>query len=529
MQNSHSKANVVDYIRQQRVRAFGRNTVLNLGGQLVVAAIALVTLPFIVRTLQADAYGLLALALSAFGLSSLLDLGLGRATTNAVADRLGAGIGAPVSAVVWTSVTIQVLAGTFGGLILFSIAPFLVATLAHVPSNLIVDATREFRLLALAAPLIMMSAALRGVLEGAQRFDFVNYVRVPLNASSYLLPLLGARLHFSVTSIVLLLVLARLAATLAYVGCCVASLPELTIKPQFRWTLFGRLMRYGGWVSVSNVVTPILSQLDRYIIGWLVGLGALTYYVVPVEMLNGLYIIPMSVVSTLFPLISSLRPEERASYLGTFFARPIKYIFVSLGPMVLALIALAPDVLSLWQGPTFAARSVHVLQILAGAVLISSLGWVPGCLLNGISRPDVVAKIQLVQLPVYLVCAYLMISSFGILGAALTFTVRVMLETLMNFWASFRLQPVAYRALCSARPLRALLILSAFSSPLILMNTWHLSIASHVVFTLVVLLAYVGSVWVWLFDATDRELIWSCGSILSAASIPKAKDRARAA
>jgi len=375
---------------------------------------------------------------------------------------------------------------------------------------LIADATNEFRLLALALPLIMASSGLRGVLEGAQRFDFVNYVRVPLNASSYLLPLLGARWHHSVSAIVLLLVFARLAATLAYLGLCIVSLPELTSKPSFRWTLFKRLMTYGGWAAVSNIITPVLTQLDRYIIAWLVGVGALTYYAVPFEMLNGLFLIPMSIVSTLFPLISGLRPEERALYLDTVFARPIKYIFVSLGPITLAMIALAPEILSLWQGPYFAARSAQVLQILAIGVFISSLGWVPGCLLNGISRPDVVAKIQLVQVPVYILCAYLMISSFGIVGAALTFTLRVALETMLNLWASFRLQPTAPDALLAERPFRGLLILSALSIPLILMKALHGSVVSHIMFTAVALLASVISVWIWLFDATDRGFVRAC-------------------
>src|ERR1041385_5506929 len=370
-------------------RGCGLNTTLNFGAQAVTAVVAIVGLPFIVRNLQADAYGLISLAISALALSSLLDLGLGRATTNAVADCLSAGDRNALKSVVWTSLSLQFLAGIAGGLILFLCASPLVSNVLKISPSLRGDAVYEFRLIALAIPFVIGTAALRGVLEGALRFDLVNLVRIPLNASSYLIPLGGALLHISVPGIVALMVSMRAMGLVTYLILCWSVLPELARKPVFDSRTVRRLMSYGGWVFISNLILPIYMQLDRYIIAATAGVGALTFYSVPFEILTGLSILPISLLSSLFPLISGLRGSERESSLEAVYARPLKYLALALGPIVLALIIFSHDVLYVWQGAAFADKSALVLQILLIGSLINAFAMVPGTWLCGISRPDV--------------------------------------------------------------------------------------------------------------------------------------------
>uniref|UniRef100_UPI0034E2C47B oligosaccharide flippase family protein n=1 Tax=Methanothrix sp. TaxID=90426 RepID=UPI0034E2C47B len=70
-----------------------RNAVLNLIGQAVPLLVGVLTIPFVVRGLGTDRFGLLSLAWVVLGYFTIFDLGLGRATTKYVAEALGKGEG----------------------------------------------------------------------------------------------------------------------------------------------------------------------------------------------------------------------------------------------------------------------------------------------------------------------------------------------------------------------------------------------------------------------------------------------------
>ncbi len=70
-------------------RLLARNTLLNFIGLVLVALVALVSIPFIIRGLGAEAFGIFSLALVVLRSFSFFDLGLGRATTKFAAECLG--------------------------------------------------------------------------------------------------------------------------------------------------------------------------------------------------------------------------------------------------------------------------------------------------------------------------------------------------------------------------------------------------------------------------------------------------------
>ena len=103
------------------------------------------------------------------------------------------------------------------------------------------------------------------------------------------------------------------------------------------------------------------------------------------------------------------------------------------------LLLFAKEVLELWLGSDFATESSVPLQILALGVLVSSLALIPYTLLQGIGRPDITAKFHLLELPIYLAIAWLLITHWGITGAATAWTLRVALDALLLFVAAFKI------------------------------------------------------------------------------------------
>jgi len=68
-----------------------RNTVLNFIGQALPLLVGILVIPFIIRSLGTERFGILTLAWIVIGYFSLFDMGLSRATTKFVAEIISRG------------------------------------------------------------------------------------------------------------------------------------------------------------------------------------------------------------------------------------------------------------------------------------------------------------------------------------------------------------------------------------------------------------------------------------------------------
>ena len=179
-----------------------RNVGINLIGWTLPAIAGLVGVPLLVRGLGDARFGLLTLAWTTIGYFSLFDLGIGRALTHAVADRIGRGTAHEVSTVSWTAIALLAPLGVLGGVALYVAAPYLATQFLQVPADLEAEAIGAFRVLSLAIPVTGATAALRGILEATQRFMLVNALRVPFGVLTFVGPLLALPFSRSVVAAV---------------------------------------------------------------------------------------------------------------------------------------------------------------------------------------------------------------------------------------------------------------------------------------------------------------------------------------
>ncbi|MBV8231175.1 MAG: oligosaccharide flippase family protein, partial [Planctomycetaceae bacterium] len=158
-------------------RLLARNAVWNLVSQCLPMAVAVVTIPALIGGLGTDRFGVLTLAWILLGYFSLFDLGLGRALTKMVAERLGLGQERDIPGLVWTTLGLMMALGLAGALTIGLISPWLVRDVLRVPGALRAESRGAFVLMAVALPFVISTAALRGVMEAHQRFGLINVVR----------------------------------------------------------------------------------------------------------------------------------------------------------------------------------------------------------------------------------------------------------------------------------------------------------------------------------------------------------------
>src|ERR1043166_3625471 len=167
-----------------------RNVVWNLLGNGAPMIVAVFSIPVLIHGLGKDRFGVLALAWGLIGYASMFDLGLGRALTQLVAKKLGAGEEREVPSIVWTSLLLMLLLGLAAAAVIVLASPSLVERVLSIPPALRSETLRAFYLLALSIPLTIGTVGLRGMLEAHQRFDLINALRIPMGVFTYAGPLL---------------------------------------------------------------------------------------------------------------------------------------------------------------------------------------------------------------------------------------------------------------------------------------------------------------------------------------------------
>ena len=393
---------------------------------------ALVSIPILIHRIGDSRFGFLSIAWMLVGYFSLFDLGIGRALTHGISRRWADNEDADVGDLVWTGLLSLAAIGAVASAAIVGMSQWLATSFINVEPELQAEATTGLALLAGAVPFVILTAGLRGILEARQDFRAINLALMPLGVLLYLAPVLVSQFTVSLPLIVLSLLVVRMASFLALFVQCARTIEGFLRIRASRATLKD-LLSFGGWMTVSNIVSPVMVNMDRLFIGARLSLATVTYYVTPFEIVSKLLVLPGAVASASFPEFSRLcgRNDHRAAR-RYFFVTVLTLASVLIPASMLAAY-FAHDVLRLWVSVELADRSALIMQVLAAGIAINGLSSVPFAYVQGTGRADITAKFHLLELVLYLPLLFLCLAEFGITGAAIAWVTRVSIDASLLF------------------------------------------------------------------------------------------------
>jgi len=391
--------------------------------------ITLATVPLYLEVLGHARFGLLAIIWLLLGYLGMLDLGLSTASTHALAQA-GSEDESIKARIFVTSLIANTCIGLFTGLLLLVAGPWLIGQ-GSLPPGIDDELRRALPWLCLAVPLTMAGGVLNGLLTAREEFGSLNLVNlagtvlfqtVPLAAAFAFGPELNQVLPAAVLAravpVVILLHLSR-----SRVDYASAAFDRRVLK---------QLTRYGGWVMVTSLVGPVLVSADQLMIGALLGAAAVAPYNVANSLAVRLAVLPSALSQTLFPRLSGLTEAEATELAGRSFRTLSLVVAIGCVPAIL----LVHPFFTLWLGSAFAAVSAPIAQVLLVAVWINSLAGLPFTLVRARGTPEVAARFHLLELIPFLSLLYFLIGSFGVMGAAFAWLMRVCVDTALLIHAS---------------------------------------------------------------------------------------------
>jgi O-antigen/teichoic acid export membrane protein len=413
--------------------SIGRNTGYNLAGSVIPLLLSLVTVPLYLDLIGPDRYGVLAIAWLLLGYFGLFDLGLGRATSY----RIAALRDAPAeerATTLWTAVAVNLAMGVAGAAVLWLVADWFFTSIFKVDPQVRPEIVAAVPFLALSVPVATLTGVLTGALHGREQFLRTNTISVTSTVLFQLFPLAVAWLAGPNLPMILVAALAaRLVALAVLWGFCRAELTR-GHKPRLDGRRFRELLSFGGWVSVTSAVGPVLIMADRFLIGAVLGAVAVTIYSVPFQLAQRIIIVPASLTTALFPRLSAA-PAEEQRRLGGLALRTLTALMTL--PVLAGIFIMGPF-LELWVGREIGSQAAPIGRLLLVGSWVNSLALVSLIRLQASGRPDKVAKIHLIEVVPYLLGLVLAMKTFGLLGCAAMFVARCLVDFLLLSLAAER-------------------------------------------------------------------------------------------
>ena len=420
-------------------RKVAHNALWNVGGQLVSLGVGLVALPILLHALGAARLGMFTLALGLIGFSGLFDLGLSRALTQTVSSSLGLGRSrAQVAALVWRVIGLLAGVGVLWLVALWWAAPFLVDRLFSLHGEMARETIFGLRALALSIPFALAATGAMGTLEGLQQFRLLSLWRMPMSVLQFGLPVLVALIRPDVGWVIAALAATRVVWMLLWLTQLHRLLPREPGATSSRADL-RHALHFGGWLSVSNLIGPLMVYADRFYLASVFPPATVAYYTVPFDTAFRATSLPQTAMNALFPALAETQARPEAS--TRLLALAIRAVLVLVLPAVLVVAVFAHSLLALWLNASFAGPATSVLQLLLLGIFLNSAAHLPYALLQAHGRSDLTAKLHLLELPVFAALLVAGVHRYGITGAALAWTLRVVLDTALLYFTSWWLHP----------------------------------------------------------------------------------------
>lgn len=409
-----------------------RNTVYNLIGSIIPLVVTLVTVPMYLNLIGEARFGVLAIVWLLLGYFGLFDLGLGRATAQRIAA-LRSASNKERASVFWTALILNVIFGVIGGLLIWPAAVFFFGSIFKVEETLRPEIQLAIPWLILAVPIATLSGVLVGALQGRERFLVINLISVSGTILFQIFPLFVAVfISIDLNFLIPAALFARIVTiALLFISC--HRYVFLNYAPSFLMKHAGKLARFGGWVTITAFVGPVMVILDRFIIGAISGAKTVSFYTVPFQLGERSTIFSGSLVSALFPRFATAATtteEYRLAIKGQRLLVSVMTPIASIG------IIFIEPFLAWWISQEFANQSALLGQVLILGFWFNSFAKIPSVQLQARGRPDLVAKCHLAEVLPYLGLLYLAVSLFGSIGAAIIFSLRTAIDFILLAWYS---------------------------------------------------------------------------------------------
>jgi O-antigen/teichoic acid export membrane protein len=427
-----------------------RNAFANLLGAAVPAAVALGTVPLIVRGLGDAGYGVYAMITAIVGYFAIIDINITAGSVKHIAahwahgaqedtadedsEREGSGqdgseqggseqkhsvkgANEGIDQTITFGLLVYGALGIVGGIAVWVSAPWLVRDVFSVPAGMRMAATAALELAAAGFMVGQLQSYLDSVPQSLMRYD----------SSARLDVLFGSAVPLATVAVLMLggglyqVILLRVLASSLHCLLLWRAIRQLLPGWRLRWpapSLRRSLLHFSAYAFLNRFAAMSYAYADKLMIGALVGVAGLAVYAVAATLANRLLGLTGRLASVLFPAASALAASDELPRLVHIYLKASRYLTFINGAMLLLIAVFAEPILRYWMSPDFARRGATVLAVMALSQCFDALTTLPSLVTDGMGHPAVTGGFALARALLGLATVYIGVLLGGIDGAA---------------------------------------------------------------------------------------------------------------
>lgn len=387
--------------------------------------LAFVLAPYVIHKIGESDYGAWMLALTLVEYYWLIDFGLRSATVKMTAEYHALGAKPGLEQLLSTSVLYSSLAGALLAAITLLGAPF---------------AGRLFNISHPAFPELMMVVGVSWAIgmafnpfsasiEGLQRFDIFGRIWIVTNLARTAGIVAVLQLGRGILEMGLVLFVSQLLMyALTYIAYRRVVTGVRLSSRKANWPMFVRMARYGIHTFTASVATRLMTQSIPPLIAYMLPVRYVTYYGVPVRVLDyGMEGIGR-VGQVTMPNASDLMARGKRDELLNLGVLANRYCLALFAPITAFLGVYGFEVYSLWIQRSFAVQSAYLLPVLLIGYTAVAGQFNSASILFGIARHKLYARLLIAEAVVVLAAVALVLPRWGLYGTVWVTSMCMMLS-----------------------------------------------------------------------------------------------------
>lgn len=416
-----------------------KNILWNLLGSVAPMLIGIATIPYIYKHLGIERMGILTIIWALIGYFSIFDFGLSMAITQRIASLQSCQTNNQKKIIATTGAYLALVIGMFGSLVGFAVIELVGVSWVNSVALLDQEIHTSFLLACFVIPATTATAGLRGILEGEQRFKAINVLRLILGLSNFLGPM--ASINFfgpKLECIVGTLVVTRYVILFAHYRT--ANHVIGNVFERFSRQESKQLFKFGGWMTLSNILSPLMVVADRFLIANVLGAAVVAYYTIPADILIRLLVLPAAITTSLFPVFSKEFSNKNFTHVLFLYKKSMKAIVLMMGVVTASIFIWSEIGIEIWLGPDFAEKSFAVASILAVGIMFNSMAQIPHAYIQASGDSRSTALIHLFESVIYIPVLFLLLKMHGIVGASIAWLLRALLDLILLHVRAMRIK-----------------------------------------------------------------------------------------
>jgi O-antigen/teichoic acid export membrane protein len=213
-------------------------------------------------------------------------------------------------------------------------------------------------------------------------------------------------------------------------GCLAQLWLSIRLYPQLRIRLdasvhrhLGQVLSFSLYSFLLDVATELIYFTDVVIIGVLLPVGMITFYVIAANMRNYARSLVSGLSISLAPAASKLEAEAQQQGLEGLLLRNIRNAGLIMLPIAVTFMVRGDTFIGLWMGRSYGELCGRVLWVLALALLFSASSQIAQSIVLGVGKHKHVVPVLFAQGICTVAVAIAVVRSRGILGVAWASTI----------------------------------------------------------------------------------------------------------